>query len=378
MEESMAEWRILNGTVVDAARGLCQVGEVVVSGDRIVAETPTSATTIDASDCLVCPGLIDYHLHAYAGGTEMAVPADVALLPQGVTTAVDAGSAGVANYRLFSETVIARSMVRILALLNVSPAGLACVRYPENVDPHHYDLAASTRLFQKYRGELVGLKVRQGKAIVGGFGLEPLRATIRMADQLACPVVVHTTDAPCSQAELVDVLRPGDVFCHVFHGTGETIFAPDGTILPAITNARTRGVIFDAAHGWSNFSFASAQRALQQGFLPDVISTDLTNFTLYKHPVFGLPFLMSIYLSMGMPLLDIVATTTSTPARLIGMEKEIGTLAPGACADIAIFKRVERPVSLVDIHGVRWEGKSLLIPQLTMRAGQVLFRQMDF
>ena len=374
----MTEWRIQNGTVLDPSRGMNQAGEVRVSGERIVADVPESATAIDASGCLVCPGLIDYHLHVYAGGTEIGTPADAGLLPQGVTTAVDAGSAGPVNYAHFSETVIARSAVRVLSVLNVSSAGLVTVRYPENVDPRHYDLEASARLLERYRGELLGLKVRQGKEIVAGLGLEPLRSTLRMADQLACPVVVHVTNAPCSQAELVDLLRPRDVFCHVFHGTGPTIFAPDGSLLPAIRSARARGVIFDAANGWSHFSFASAQAALRQGFLPDVISTDLTNRTVYKQPVFGLPFIMSKYLSMGMPLMDVVTATTSTPARLIGMEKEIGTLAPGACADIAIFKKVERLVKLVDTQGVQWEGNTLLIPQLTMRAGKVLFRQIDF
>ncbi|HTX52153.1 MAG TPA: metallo-dependent hydrolase [Candidatus Baltobacteraceae bacterium] len=374
----MVEWRIQHGTVVDPSRGMCQAGEVYVAGERIVADITESATAIDASRCLVFPGLIDYHLHLYAGGTEIGTPPDAGLLPQGVTTGVDAGSAGPANYANFSETVIARSTVRILSLLNVSPAGLVTIRYPENVDPRHYDPDTSARLFERHRGELLGLKVRQGKEIVGEFGLAPLRATLKMSDRLACPVVVHVTNAPCSQAELVDLLRPRDVFCHVYHGTGPTIFAPDGSVLPAIRSARDRGVIFDAANGWSHFVFASARAALQQGFLPDVISTDLTNRTLYKQPVFGLPFVMSKYLSMGMPLLDVVRATTSTPARLIGMEEEIGTLAPGACADIAIFKQVERPVQFVDTQGVRWEGNTLLIPQLTMRAGQVLFRQIDF
>ena len=374
----MVEWRIQHGTVVDPSRGMCQAGEVYVAGERIVADIAESATAIDASRCLVFPGLIDYHLHLYAGGTEIGTPPDAGLLPQGVTTGVDAGSAGPANYANFSETVIARSTVRILSLLNVSPAGLVTIRYPENADPRHYDPDTSARLFERHRGELLGLKVRQGKEIVGEFGLAPLRATLKMSDRLACPVVVHVTNAPCSQAELVDLLRPRDVFCHVYHGTGPTIFAPDGSVLPAIRSARDRGVIFDAANGWSHFVFASARAALQQGFLPDVISTDLTNRTLYKQPVFGLPFVMSKYLSMGMPLLDVVRATTSTPARLIGMEEEIGTLAPGACADIAIFKQVERPVQFVDTQGVRWEGNTLLIPQLTMRAGQVLFRQIDF
>jgi dihydroorotase len=371
--------RIKGGTVVDPARGLEQTGDVFVRAGRIApppADTGAEAErVIDASGCLVLPGLIDFHLHLYSGGTEIGIEPDLGLLPQGVTTAVDAGSAGVANYELFSSSVVARSVVRIKSLLHVSPAGLATIRYPENADPCHYDPRRTAELFARYRGELLGLKVRQSRSIVGALGLAPLRATLQMAESLGCPVVVHVTDPPGSAGEIAGLLRPGDVFCHVFHGTGGTILGSDGGVLPEIRAARARGVIFDAANGRSHFAFAVAREALKQSFPPDVISTDMTVGTLYCDPVFGLPHVMAKYLSLGASLRDVAAACTTTPARLLGLEGEIGTLAPGACADIAVFRQVAARVEYVDTLGERMIGQAMLVPQLTVRAGRVVYRQ---
>jgi dihydroorotase len=373
---------IRGGRIVDPAQNVDQPGDVLVRGSRLAAaavgETPEASEVVDATGCLVMPGLIDFHAHLYCGGTEIGVEPDVSLLPQGVTTAVDAGSAGTANYGLFSDSVIARSLVRIKAYLNVAPTGLVTTRYHENVDPTHYDLAKTAALLERHRGELLGLKIRQSRNIVGGMGLAPLEATLGMAEQLKCPVVVHTTDPPGSPGEIADRLRPGDVFCHVFNGTGNTIIGPDGLVLPEIVAARRRGIHFDAANGRNHFAFRVAEAAIRQAFLPDVISTDLTTNTLFRPPVFGLPHVMSKYLAMGVPLMQVVAACTSTPARLLGMQQEIGTLASGACADVAVIREAQMRVEFPDTPGERRAGQVLLVPQLTVRAGRVVFRQVDF
>ena len=371
--------QITGGTVIDPARGVERTGDVFVRAGQI-ATPPAGAgaeteRVIDVTGCVVAPGLIDFHLHLYTGGTEIGIEPDLGLLPQGVTTAVDAGSAGIANYDLFSSSVVARSVVRIKSFLHVAPAGLVTTRYPENVDPCHYDVARMAEVFARHQGEVLGLKIRQSRSIVGALGLAPLRATLQIAESLGCRVVVHVTDPPGSAEEIADLLRPGDIFCHVFHGTGGTILSSDGVLLPGIRAARARGVLFDAANGRSHFAFAVARAALRQSFPPDVISTDLTVGTLYCEPVFGLPHVMSKYLTLGVPLRDVVAACTMTPARLLGLEGEIGTLAPGACADIAVFRQVETPVGYVDSLGERLVGQVMLVPQLTVRAGRVVYRQ---
>jgi predicted amidohydrolase len=148
--------------------------------------------------------------------------------------------------------------------------------------------------------------------------------------------------------------------------------------LPRIVEARKRGVVFDAANGASHFAFRTALAAISQGFFPDVISSDVTVKTLYGEYVFGLPYLLSKYVSMGMGLEETVAACTTTPARLLGVEGKIGTLAPGAQADVSIFRLVNRQTTFQDCHGERFVGDWFLVPQLTICSGAVVYRQEGF
>src|SRR5262249_39546621 len=161
-----------------------------------------------------------------------------------------------------------------------------------------------------------------------------------LAEQLKCGVTVHTTNPPICPAEIAALLRPGDVYCHVYQGKGETIVGPNGKVAQGVVAARQRGVRFDTANGRFNFSFRVARAAIADGFLPDIISSDLTNKTLFGDFVFSLPFVMMKFLAMGMTLDGVVGASTAVPARQIGMQGKIGTLAPGAFADVAIFHRV--------------------------------------
>jgi predicted amidohydrolase len=371
---------IRGGTVIDPKRGLNAAGDIAVKAGKIVELNYDMMATreINAEGCLILPGLIDFHAHVYAPGTESGVWADSAMLPQGVTTVVDAGSSGVNNYPNFVGGIVAFNQMRVLSLVNVSPTGLITAHYDENVNPKYYDANALKSLFAKYPGQLVGLKVRQSRDIVGELGIEPLKATVKLAEEIGCRVVVHVTDPPCQLTEIADVLRPGDVFCHVFHGTGHTIIGDHGEVLPGIKAARERGVIFDAANGRGHFSFAVARAAIADHFLPDVISSDLTTLTLYIDYSFGLPYLLSKYLNLGVGLMETVAACTSTPARWLGMQGQIGTLSPGAMADIAILKPIQRPTHFRDTPGEIFIGEQLLVPQMTVLGGQIVYRQVDF
>jgi predicted amidohydrolase len=224
----------------------------------------------------------------------------------------------------------------------------------------------------------MGLKVRQSRDIVGELGLAPLQATLKMADEIGCRVVVHITDPPCPLTDIADLLRPGDVFCHVYQGIGHTIIGSDGKVLPGIKAARERGVIFDAANGKSHFTFGVARSAIADGFLPDVISTDLTVLSLYLDWAFGLPYLMSKYLNLGVGLMEVVAACTSTPAQWLGRQGQLGTFAPGAVADIAVLRPIRRPTRFRDTQGEVFMGEQLLVPQLTVLGGRIVYRQVDF
>jgi predicted amidohydrolase len=291
---------------------------------------------------------------------------------------VDAGSAGSGNYANFIGTVLAFNQVRVFSLINVSTTGLITLRYLENVNPKYYDIIALKALFEKYQGQLFGLKVRLSRDIVRDLGSEPLKAMLKIAEEIGCRVVVHVTDPPCPITEIADLLRPGDVFCHVYHGTGRTIIDDHGKVLPGIRAARQRGVIFDAANGFGHFSFAVARAAIRDGFLPDIISTDLSVSTLYMDYVFGLPYVMSKYLNLGVSLMEIVAASTSTTARWLGIQEQLGTLRPGAVADIAVLKLINRPTRFRDTPGEVFVGEQLLVPQMTVLGGKIVYRQVDF
>jgi predicted amidohydrolase len=373
---------ITGGHVIDPARGLNEKGDIYLVGDKIVPTEMAKVTPPDkiikADGCLVMPGLIDFHSHLFLGGTDIGIPADVGLLPNCVTTAVDGGSAGTANFESFYSNIITNSLVRIKSFLNVSPTGISTAKYYENCDPQHYDEKKIELLFKKYPDILLGLKIRQSQEIVGELGLAPFQQTVQIAERLSCKVAVHTTNSPGDIEDLLALFRPGDIFVHVYHGTGNTIIGKDNRVLPAVKTARERGIIFDAANGKYHFAFKTAEAALKDGFAPDVVSSDITWLTMYKDPSCGLLWLMSKYLALGMDLYDIVAACTSTPARLMGMVGEIGTLEPDSCADIAILKLIDHPCEFSDSLGFSRWGQKLLMPQATIRAGRVVFRQLNF
>lgn len=369
---------IKNGCIIDPRSGRKETGHVFIKDKKIVeaSEEAEAGFVFDASGLYVLPGLIDYHTHVFAAGTEIGIPADVAMIPQGVTTVVDAGSAGVANAEAFAGSAASGNRVRVKAFLNVSPTGLTTGRYHENINPKYWDKVKLQDLLERYPELFVGLKIRISKAIADGLGIEVLEAAVKLAEELNTRLAVHSTDPPASMEDVARLLRKGDILVHCFHGTGSTILDERGQVLPAVREAQRRGVIMDAANGRNHWAFSVAEPALRQGFVPDVISTDITTKTLFKDPVFGLPYVMSKYLSLGLPLEEIVAGCTEVPARLLGLEGVIGTLAPGACGDVSVFSIENKTITFSDTKGELRTGTQLLVPRLTVVQGQVLFRSL--
>ncbi len=373
---------IKGGMVVDPASNVFEQADVLVRNNKVVSITKHAALeasrTIDATGCYVFPGIIDFHAHLFHSGTEIGVFPDAAFLPQGVTTAVDQGSAGIANYESFHDGVITHSQVRIFAYLNVAPVGLCTLpRVLENVDPNLFDLDKARLLLTKYEKELLGLKLRTSQDIVGDFGFAPLEKMVAMAAQLGCPVVVHTTNPPGSAGQIAGYLRPGDVYTHMYQDKGHCLVDETGEIDQAVRKAREDGVVFDTADGRAHYSFAAIRRAMAAGFKPDVISTDLTGGNVYDKAVFGMPLIMTKYLNLGMTLPEVVAACTAAPAKVLGQEGRLGTLAPGAYADIALFRIKEMPLQLQDFKGEVLDCRQVFIPQLTVLNGKVVYASLE-
>jgi dihydroorotase len=378
-----ADYLIRQGQVLDKTQELDGIADIAVADGRIAAVGTNldaeGAAEVDASGCLVTAGLIDGHMHLFEGCGLGGVRPDAILFPMGVTAAFDAGSAGVGNYKLFSKEIARPSWPVIKAFLNVSPLGLATASFfPENLDPRYFDVGRIKTCLKEYPKEIIALKVRITKHLVGEFGLEPLRAASEIAKEVGLPLVVHTTDPAGTVAEVLAVLCPGDVYCHAFHGVGHTILDEDGQVLPCVKEAKARGILFDVANGMAHFSFSVAQAAVEQGFYPDMISTDLTRGSLYKPPVYSLPYTMSKYLALGMPLAEVFAAATYKVARAFRLEKEMGNLRPGTAADLAVFRLKKQTAVFSDAAGNKMSGDSLLVPQLTMKSGVVVYRQTGF
>ncbi len=362
--------------------------DLVISGNSIALPgldageaVKKGAKVVQAEGCLVVPGLIDYHIHLFTGN-DGGVNPDAVGLPSGVTTEVDGGTCGASNFSSFVNSDAASSIVRVKAYLNVASGGLATGRYTENVNPDFFEKDKIKRLFNHYPDILTALKFRISRNIVetSGKGLfgKPLEETVELAGEIGCPVVVHMNNPVIPPEEASAMLRPGDVFCHMYYGDGDTILDEKGRVKPEIWKARERGVVFDACNGRNNFAFKTAVPAVREGFIPDIISTDISPITFYKQPAVSLPYLLSKYMGMGLSLEQVIDCATINPARLLGMEEELGSLNPGTEADIAVFKVKECQVTFGDYLGDVLKGDRILVPQMTIKGGEIVYCQTDF
>lgn len=368
---------ISHGRVMDPHAGVDAIGPVAVKNGRTVKADAFSQApfTLDATGCLVLPGLVDSHAHVFDKGGDLGIPADLCMLPYGVTTVGEGGSSGTANYESCISTLAAGRM-HWKMLLNVCPSGLSTFQFPEPLLPNAWDCNRFQRAFDLYGEHLLGLKVRLSDDVVGGRGFEILDSTLDLAKKLGVRVSVHVTAMSLPQSELVARLRPNDIYCHVYQGTGETILDARGKVHKAFFEAQERGVLFDAASGKNNFTFAVARAAIQQGFYPDVICSDVSSMN-YLGPYVGngLPHIMSKFLALGMSLEDIIPRVTSKAAHLMGLQNKVGTLLTGACGDVAVFRLAEGTYRFLDSHNETLEGTQLFVPVATIQAGQLVFQR---
>ena len=369
---------IQNGKLLDPRRGLNEEGDIGICGQTIAGIGNLSGCSaqqyIDATGCYVTPGFIDFHAHAAYRISDFSMPADVIQLPNGVTSMVDAGSAGAANYEAFHCYSIVNSILAIKSFLHVASVGQLTHKINENPDPALFDRERIAALCQKYQGEIIGLKLRQSRNIVGELGFKPLEGAVALGEELGLRLSVHITDSPGKVSDTLDRLRPGDIFCHMYHQAGNTILDDCGKVRSEIWAARERGVLFELGHGAFNFSGKIAKAAFSEGFFPDIISSDLSLLSAYKSPTHSFAYILSELLNLGMPLEDIITRCTDIPAAMMGINHD-GFLKEGRPADIAVFKLIEKPVSYLDRYGNHYTGDRLLQPQVTVKNGMVVFRQ---
>jgi predicted amidohydrolase len=252
--------------------------------------------------------------------------------------------------------------------------------YQENPDPALYDRDSIDYYVNRFPSEIIGLKLRMGKTFSDGLGLKPLLGTKEISRQIKRPICLHLRElTEFTYTQALEYLDAGDVLCHCYQAAGgHSMLDSSSKVSSVFRDARSRGVLFDSAIGGRNHHLPVMRKAFDDGFYPDLIGTDVVRKTIYRNDNFGLLHIISKHLAIGMPLINIIRACTQTAARVMGLEGRIGTLAPGANADIAILKIREKPISFHDAFGNTIEGNQLLIPQVTIKNGRLTHKRIEF
>lgn len=379
MDEPKCDMLIRAGRVCCPATGLDGPGAVAVRGNRIIAAGPQvkgpARATFDFPEGLLLPGLVDLHAHPARGGSKFGIDPDIHLLPRGVTTVLSQGDAGAANWGRYREEVIKASRTRVLLAINLSAPGESkvggCCEDLEDID-----VEACVGAVEEGGEGIWGVSVSTSISFCGKTDPdEVFTRGLTIAEKTGLPLLFGSRRSPDrSLAAELQRLRPGDVLTYCFHPNAGLV--REGRVIDEAWAARERGVLFDVGHGMASFSFAVAEAALAQGFLPDTISSDQYCRHVGVVPQHDLARTFSKLIAVGMPEKEALARVTARPAEVLGLAGEVGTLSPGSCADLAVLRCNHPAPPLRDPAGVErpggcWESV------FTVRAGAVVSAGQD-
>jgi dihydroorotase len=367
------------GRVIDPRNKISGVRDIAIAAGKIAAVGPKlnpadALKTVDVSGLHVTPGLIDIHVHVYAGtGERGSYAGDNSLYPDGytlrvgVTTVADAGCAGWRNFEDFKQRVIDRSKTRVLAFLNIVGNGMRGAKFEQ--DLADMEAKPTAEMARRHPGLIVGVKT----AHYSGPEWAPVERAVEAGTLADVPVMVdfgaNRPERPLSEL-VTKKLRPGDIYTHVYSGLrGEQ--DPSGRVNPAMLEGRKRGVIFDVGHGGGSFLWRIAAPAIKEGFLPDSISTDL-HIGSMNAGMKDMLNVMSKFLAMGLSLDEVIARSTWNPAREIKQDA-LGHLSVGAAADVAVLRLERGRFGFADMYGARMDSTQRLLCELTVRDGKVVY-----
>jgi dihydroorotase len=370
---------IKGGTVIDPSQGISAPRDVAIVGhtvSRVAAEVPAAQArrVLDARGKIVTPGLIDVHVHVYDGVAPLGIPADPNCIAKGVTTVVDAGSAGAHTFPGFRKYVINVVDTRVFTLLNLSVVGQSSLSqdnlFGELLDLRYANTKLAVRTIEKHRDVILGVKVRLSKNIAGEHDLEALRRAKEVGDAVGLPVMVHIGETHSRLADILAMMGRGDVLTHTFHGRERGILDERGRVRPEVRAAVERGVHLDVGHGAGSFSFDVAEKALAQDLLPGTISSDVHQYNV-NGPVFDLATTLSKFLHLGLSLDEVIRRASTNAANTFGFPQGLGTLREGAEADVAVFTLADGDFEFVDSLGGKRRGHQKLLPVATVKAGRI-------
>jgi dihydroorotase len=347
---------ITGGSVVDVDTGNVVRANVLISDDRIVsldAGAPATDEVIDANGSFVAPGFIDLHTHVFDHPLFQTgrVPADRIGVQQGVACVVDAGSSGAATIDAFPEFVHRTQATKAYAFINIGSPGLPNLGGGHASRPELCDLPGTVEAFDRHGEWLVGVKVLASASHTGSFGLEAAKLARKAAELVGRPLMLHVGNAPPLIDDVLDLLRPGDIATHIYHGKVGGVLTHGDKILPAFRAAIERGVIADIGHGRASFSFRVCEAALSQGMPVHTISSDLHRGNLARYGV-SLARTMTKLRALGLSFIEVLRAVTIAPAVAIGLDKRgFGRLVPNGPAHITLFRERHEPQEVEDAEG---------------------------
>ncbi|KAL1915399.1 uncharacterized protein VTP21DRAFT_6857 [Calcarisporiella thermophila] len=375
MASSNADYDVLikGGTLIDTLSKTESLADIAISNGRIADIGPNlsgdARCIVDATGQYVTPGLVDLHTHVYWGSTYWGLEADPICARTGVTTVVDAGSAGAYTFPGFKRFIISQSLTRVFSFLHISAIGLTGrtfeLSHEENVD---VELAVAT--IQANRDHIKGIKVRVDADTSQGSdkGVKALKKAREVADAVGLPVMVHIAKAPPTLEDVVGIMAPGDILTHCCTGHSQSLVDENYRLKPVVEEMRSRGILLDLGHGSGSFSWSVAEAMVKQGQLPDVISSDLHQLSALG-PLYDLPTTLSKFLHLGVPLHEVIARATLSPSKAIGCP-ELGRLHLGGPADIAVFRLEKGEFKLKDAYFRERVSNIRLVNTLTLRGGK--------
>jgi dihydroorotase len=370
---------VQGGHVVDPSQNLSAVRDVAITGGKVarIAEAIPAAEArqaIDARGMLVTPGLIDLHVHVYDGVAPLGIPADPNCIAKGVTTVVDAGSAGAHTFPGLRKYVINVVDTRVFALLNISVVGQSTLS-PDNPWGELIDLRLANpklaiKTIEQNRDVILGIKIRMTENIAGRHDLQALKLAREASDAVNLPLMVHIGGSFSTLPQILALLRKGDVITHSYRQGAGGILDDRNRVLGEVRKAVRDGVNLDVGHGAGSFSWTTAEAALAQDLPPGTISSDVHQYNV-AGPVLDLATTLSKFMHLGMKLEDVIARATANPARTLGFPQGLGSLREGSYGDVAIFKMTEGDFVLQDSVKQSRTVHRRLMPVATLKSGRL-------
>lgn len=384
---------ITGGHVIDPEQGFDGPGELAITNGRIAAlarQLPPQPAkkTVNVNGAVVCPGLVDVHVHVYEWVTNFGVLADDAGVHSGVTTAVDAGSSGAWTFGGFKAHVIEKSKTDVRASVSINLAGALKGGMAGDVlhNPGIASVEEVVALKAKYPREVVGIKCHGESGALSRWGTAVLEMAAQAGREADLPLYCHTGELfpvleasrPRSASVLPTVLphfKPGDMLAHIYSCMPDGIMSVHEDVPAVVFEAQKRGLHFDIGHG-INFSFEIARKMMVKGVFPYTIGSDVHgDFTTYHDDSkldYSMVGAMNKLVALGMPLVDVIRCATLNGAKWIRAEQEIGGLKPGMRADVTVLDRIAGEWTLTDARGESIRVRERLVPGLVVRGGEVI------